>query len=55
MDRRLIDESISAFSYKTDKEYYNATFLGHVVKELADLGAIYKLVNRNGHGYYIQA
>ena len=55
MNNRLIDENISANSYKTDEEYYNATFLGHVVKKLADLGAIYKLVNRNGHGYFIQA
>ncbi len=55
MDNKLIDVSVSANSYKTDEEYYNATFLGHVVKKLADLGAIYKLVKRNGHGYFIQA
>lgn len=40
---------------KTEEEYYNATFLGHIVKKLADLGVIYKLIQRNYYGYSIQA
>lgn len=55
LDNRLIDESVDGNSYKTDEEYYNATYLGCVVKKLIELGAIYKLIKRNGHGYYLQA
>lgn len=55
MGSRLADPSIPAEPYKTNEEYYNATFLGCVVKQLADLGAIYKLVKSSGGVYFIQA
>lgn len=55
MDNKLLDKTRSPNSYKTDEEYYNATYLGCVVKKLIDAGAIYKVVQRNGHGYFLQA
>ncbi|KAF3361889.1 hypothetical protein PHSC3_001543 [Chlamydiales bacterium STE3] len=54
-NNELIDKSISPNSYKTDEEYYNATYLGYVVKKLIELGHIHKLINHNGHGYFLQA
>lgn len=55
MYNRLIDKDRSPNSYKTDEEYYNATYLGCVVKKLVEVGAIYTLIKRNGHGYFFQA
>ena len=55
MDIRLIDKDRLRKSYKTDEEYYNATYLGCVVKKLVNLGVIHKITKRNGHGYFIQA
>lgn len=53
MKNTLIDPNQNHFI--TEKEYYEATFLGCIVKKLEDLGAIYKLNKHNGSGYYIQA
>lgn len=53
---QLIDKSKdSNRDFATNKEYYNATLLGCVVKQLVDLEAIYKLDKCNGHGYFLQA
>ena len=38
-----------------DEDYYNATYLGIVTRKLDELNYIYKLKERNGHGYFIQA
>jgi hypothetical protein len=55
MNRALVDKNKKSSSYATDEEYENATYLGCVVKKLIDLGLIYKIVKRNGHGYFLQA
>lgn len=55
MSRKLINESISAMSYKTDAEFNKATYLGHVMTKLVELGAIFKIVDVTGRGYFIQA
>jgi hypothetical protein len=36
-------------------EFVEATFLGIAVNKLIELGLIFELSERNGHGYYIQA
>jgi hypothetical protein len=58
-NNELIDPGEDSFktsqAFKTDEEFYNATFLGYIVKKLINLGVIYKLISRNGHGYFIQA
>lgn len=59
LDYKLIEpgenEVKTANAFKTDGDYYNATYLGHIVNKLLDLGFIFKLVKRNGHGYFLQA
>ncbi len=55
LDRRLIDRSIPRDSYKTKEDYYDATYLGYVVKKLIESGHIYKIVEHNGDGYLLQA
>lgn len=40
---------------KSDEERQDASYIGCVVKKLVESGAVYRLVNRNGHGYDIQA
>jgi hypothetical protein len=52
---KLVTPTADRDTFKTDEEYHNATFLGCIVKKLTDLGIIYKLADRNGHGYFIQA
>jgi hypothetical protein len=48
------DEQNIHNNYKSDKDYYDATYLGMVVQKLIEVGLIYKVVKRNGHGYFIQ-
>lgn len=55
LDHELIDDSVSPNSYITAEDRYNATYMGYVVKKLVELGHIYKLVKRNGHGHFLQA
>ena len=54
-DRWNPDTSINPNDYESDEDYYNATYLGIVTRKLDELNYIYKLKERNGHGYFIQA
>lgn len=51
LNNKLIDESIN----KRGEEYYEATYMGYVINKLIELGAVYKRINRNGYGYFLQA
>ncbi|MBA3816411.1 MAG: hypothetical protein H0X29_07815 [Parachlamydiaceae bacterium] len=50
----LINKAVQASSYE-DEQYYEATYLGCIIKKMIDLKMIYRIVKRNGHGYYLQA
>ena len=52
---KLIKEGKTSRDFADDEDYYNATFLVNVINKLLDMQVLYKLVCRNGHGYYIQA
>lgn len=58
LNNTLIDpgenEYITANAFKTDEDYYNATYLGYIVKKLIELGTLYEIVKRNSHGYFLQ-
>jgi len=54
-DKRLLDDKKTPTSYKTKDEFFNATHLGCVVKKLIDIGAIYKVFESEGNGYFLQA
>ncbi len=51
---KTIDEKVD-YSRYNDDDYYNATYIGHIVNKLIELKVIHRLVNRNGHGYFLQA
>ncbi len=54
-DHTRPDTTTSGHTYLTGEEYFDATYLGIVVKKLVALGCIHKLIKRNGHGYFLQA
>lgn len=54
-DNQLLNPEKNPFDFKTVEEYNNATWLGCAVNKLIEIGAIFELVKRNGHGYFIQA
>lgn len=53
----MVDDELSpnSPSLQTNEQYYDATCIGYVVKKLVELGHIYKRININGRGCFLQA
>jgi hypothetical protein len=49
------NEYKTANAFKTDKEYYDATYLGCVINTLIEMNLIHKVIDRNHGGWLIQA
>lgn len=47
------DEVRKANSFKTDEEYYKATYAGFIMNKLIDLGAIHKIISPNQRGWLL--